>query len=458
MVEQAFRDENHIPALLGTSSSDGVTVLPVLIDESTGRVLVDDAGNGGTVTSVSVVTANGFAGTVATATTTPAITLTTTITGILQGNGTAISAATTTGSGAVVLATSPSLTTPSIAGATLTGVIDAGGADSFELPNSDTPTVNANGEIAVDNSVADFSAGVLKYYSTEEMGVVAMPVAQFTTPTNGYVVAYNSTNDEFELVAQSGGGQVDSVVGTADRITVNSTDPVNPVVDIASTYVGQTSITTLGTIATGTWNGTTIAVANGGTGVTTSTGTGSVVLSNSPTLITPALGVATATSINGNTITTGTGTLTLGAGSTLATSATNSITLTSTGATNVTLPTTGTLSTLAGSETFTNKRIQPRSSTAASGDITPALATANIWQRTALSAGITINAPTGTPVLGEVLVFMLIDDGTSRSLTWNAAFIPMGQALPTATTISKELLVTASYNGAEWETVWAEEQ
>ena len=51
--------------------------------------------SGGTVTSVSVVSANGLAGTVATATTTPAITLSTTITGLLQGNGTAISAATT---------------------------------------------------------------------------------------------------------------------------------------------------------------------------------------------------------------------------------------------------------------------------------------------------------------------------------------------------------------------------
>jgi hypothetical protein len=49
---------------------------------------------GGTVTTVSVVSANGFAGTVATATTTPAITLTTSITGVLKGNGTAISAAT----------------------------------------------------------------------------------------------------------------------------------------------------------------------------------------------------------------------------------------------------------------------------------------------------------------------------------------------------------------------------
>src|SRR5215471_18066940 len=51
------------------------------------------AGGGGTVTSVSVVSANGFAGTVATATTTPAITISTTVTGVLKGNGTAISAA-----------------------------------------------------------------------------------------------------------------------------------------------------------------------------------------------------------------------------------------------------------------------------------------------------------------------------------------------------------------------------
>ena len=55
-----------------------------------------------------------------------------------------------------------------------------------------------------------------------------------------------------------------NVVGTADRITVSA-----DAIDIASTYVGQTSITTVGTIATGTWNGSTIAIANGGTGATT---------------------------------------------------------------------------------------------------------------------------------------------------------------------------------------------
>lgn len=48
----------------------------------------------GTVTTVSVVSTNGFAGSVSNSTTTPAITLSTTITGILKGNATAISAAT----------------------------------------------------------------------------------------------------------------------------------------------------------------------------------------------------------------------------------------------------------------------------------------------------------------------------------------------------------------------------
>jgi hypothetical protein len=51
------------------------------------------------------------------------------------------------------------------------------------------------------------------------------------------------------------------VVGTVDRITVGVDS-----VDIADTYVGQTSITTLGTVTIGTWNGDTIAVASGGTG------------------------------------------------------------------------------------------------------------------------------------------------------------------------------------------------
>ena len=96
-------------------------------------------------------------------------------------------------------------------GDTFTGVHDFGGATSLEIPNSATPTVDAAGEIAIDTTVTDWSHGIVKYYSGEEVGVVAMPVAQFTSPTDGYVVSYNATNDEFELAA--GGGTDNLVIG-----------------------------------------------------------------------------------------------------------------------------------------------------------------------------------------------------------------------------------------------------
>ena len=64
------------------------------LDAASFRTAIGAGSGAGSVTSVSVVSANGFTGTVATPTSTPAITLTTSITGMLYGNGTAISAAT----------------------------------------------------------------------------------------------------------------------------------------------------------------------------------------------------------------------------------------------------------------------------------------------------------------------------------------------------------------------------
>lgn len=73
----------------------------------------------------------------------------------------------------------------------------------------------------------------------------------------------------------SGTGQIDAgagltktgnqinVVGTANRIVANADS-----IDIASTYAGQDTITTLGTVATGTWSATAIAADKGGTGLT----------------------------------------------------------------------------------------------------------------------------------------------------------------------------------------------
>lgn len=71
-----------------TNANITVNALGLITSASNG------SGGGGGVTTVSVASANGFAGSVATPTTTPVITISTSVTGILKGNGTAISAAT----------------------------------------------------------------------------------------------------------------------------------------------------------------------------------------------------------------------------------------------------------------------------------------------------------------------------------------------------------------------------
>lgn len=54
-----------------------------------------------------------------------------------------------------------------------------------------------------------------------------------------------------------------NAIGTANRITVSA-----DAIDIASNYAGQTSLTTLGIVTTGTWSADTISTAKGGTGLT----------------------------------------------------------------------------------------------------------------------------------------------------------------------------------------------
>jgi len=87
--------------LIGNSTGNTLTKATltagsgITVTNSAGGITIASTGGGsGTVTSTSVVSANGFAGTVANATTTPAITLSTSITGVLKGDGTALSAAT----------------------------------------------------------------------------------------------------------------------------------------------------------------------------------------------------------------------------------------------------------------------------------------------------------------------------------------------------------------------------
>jgi len=106
----------------------------------------------GTVTTVSVVSANGLAGTVATATSTPAITLSTTITGVLKGNGTAISAAT---SGTDYAPGTSALATGILKSTTSTGALTIATAGTDYLaPPSGTAILKANSGGALANATA----------------------------------------------------------------------------------------------------------------------------------------------------------------------------------------------------------------------------------------------------------------------------------------------------------------
>ncbi len=98
IVSAAVAGTDYAPATTGTAifygngsgGFSGVTIGSGLTFTS-GTLAA--TGGAGTVTTISVVSANGFAGTIANPTTTPAITLTTSLTGLLKGNGTAMSVA-----------------------------------------------------------------------------------------------------------------------------------------------------------------------------------------------------------------------------------------------------------------------------------------------------------------------------------------------------------------------------
>ena len=90
----------------------------------------------------------------------------------------------------------------------ITGSWDFGGATALEIPNGATPSITVAGQIAVDTTITDYT-GLIKYHDgVEELTVVGMPTANLSV-TDGDVVAYNATNNEFEMVAAGGGTNYD---------------------------------------------------------------------------------------------------------------------------------------------------------------------------------------------------------------------------------------------------------
>lgn len=234
----------------------------------------------------------------------------------------------------------------------------------------------------VESGTLNSNAGFVK--SSDSVGVVGTdPITFVQFSGAGQIIAgdaMSKTGNQLDVVVAATGGieisadalqlksslagnglsysaGVLTVGGTANRITTTATT-----VDIASTYVGQTSITTLGTIGTGTWQGTVVAPTYGGTGVNN-------------------------------------GTRTITIGGNFAMSGAHAFTGTLTGATAVTFPTTGTLATLTNTETISNKIITNSSI----GSVNPSTAA---FTTLAASGLVTLTNTTDATALGTAAVVL----------------------------------------------------
>lgn len=95
--------------------------------------------------------------------------------------------------------------------------------------------------------------------------------------------------------------------------------------------------------------------------------------------------------------------------------------------------------------------LPPRLVTIAStGTLTPNANNTDIAAITAQAAALTIAAPTGTPVDGQSLTIRIRDNGTSRTIAWNAAYTAFTAIdLRTTTVTGKTLLFQFIYCLAE---------
>lgn len=219
--DNAKRDQNYVTTLIGVSSVDGVTPVTVWVDPVTHRLLIQSAGGGtGTVTSVSVVTANGVSGTVATATTTPAITITLGAITPTSVNGLTITATTgtLTLTNAKTLSVTNTLTFSGTDGSTLN--IGTGGTlgtaaytavSSYEVPLTfstgltrtvNTITVNTSQNIATLSNLT--SNGLV----TTSGGVGTLGITIPATGVLTFLVTPSSANFAAMITDETGTGAV----------------------------------------------------------------------------------------------------------------------------------------------------------------------------------------------------------------------------------------------------------
>jgi hypothetical protein len=94
--------------------------------------------------------------------------------------------------------------------------------------------------------------------------------------------------------------------------------------------------------------------------------------------------------------------------------------------------------------------IEKRSTTVSTtSSLTVAADTTDLASVTALSGAITVAAPTGTLISGQELTIRIRDNGTSRTITWDAIFAASQQmTLPAATTVGVTTVIRFMYDSS----------